>query len=144
MRGRPALARSRSFRLAAPVVPEHALQRSMADTLRLEIAPAGKVSRHGVCWYAVDMANYAGAVPGIRQGRGIVAGVLDLFLLWRGQSYFIEIKTPDGQLSEAQKAVATAVLLGGGHVGVVASVEQLLDCLDEWRVPRAGRVRVAA
>jgi hypothetical protein len=138
------LARSRSFRLAAPVVPEHALQRSMAAMLGLEIAPAGKVSRFGVCWYAVDHANYAGAVPGIRQGRGIVAGILDLFLLWRGQAYFIEIKTPDGQLSEAQKAVASAVLMGGGHVGVVASVEQLLDCLDEWRVPRAGRVRVAA
>jgi hypothetical protein len=102
------------------------------------------VSRDGVCWYAVDHANYAGAVPGIRQGRGIVAGILDLFLLWRGQAYFIEIKTPDGQLSEAQKAVATAVLLAGGRVGAVASVEQLLDCLDEWRVPRAGRVRVAA
>jgi hypothetical protein len=138
------MTRAKPFRLAAPVVPEHALQRSMADTLGLEIAPAGKVSRDGVCWYAVDHANYAGAVPGIRQGRGIVAGVADLFLLWRGQAYFIEIKTPDGQLSEAQKAVATAVLLAGGHVGVVASVEQLLDCLDEWRVPRAGRVRVAA
>jgi hypothetical protein len=34
--------------------------------------------------------------------------------------------------------------MGGGRVDVVASVEQLLACLDEWRVPRAGRVRVAA
>jgi hypothetical protein len=67
-----------------------------------------------------------------------------LLLLWRGQSYFIEIKTPDGHLSEAQKAVATAVLLGGGHVAVVSSVEQLLACLDNWRVPRNRRVRVAA
>jgi hypothetical protein len=135
---------AKPFRLEAPVVPEHQLQRQMADALRLEIAPAGKVSRHGVCWYSVDHANYAGEVPGIRQGRGIVAGILDTFLLWRGQSYFIEIKTPDGVLSEAQKAVATAVLMGGGHVAVVTSLEQLLAALDTWRVPRARRVQVAA
>ncbi|MFL5253254.1 MAG: hypothetical protein ACJ8AI_10235 [Rhodopila sp.] len=144
MSARAPLGKPRPFRLAAPVVPEHALQRSMADTLRLEIAPAGKVSRFGVCWYSIDQALYGGEVPGIRIGRGIVAGVPDTYMLWRGQSYFIEIKTPDGQLSEAQKAVASAVLMGGGHVGVVASVEQLLDALDEWRVPRARRVRVAA
>jgi hypothetical protein len=136
--------RSKPFRLQAPVVPEHSLQKQMADTLRLEIAPAGKVSRDGVCWYSVDHANYAGEVPGIRQGRGIPAGILDTFLLWRGQSYFIEIKTPDGELSEAQKAVATALLMGGGHVAVVSTVEHLLAALDAWRVPRAGRVRVAA
>jgi hypothetical protein len=47
-------------------------------------------------------------------------------------------------LSEAQKAVASAVLMGGGHVAVVASVEQLIETLDAWRIPRAGRVRVAA
>jgi hypothetical protein len=90
------------------------------------------------------MENYAGEVPGIRVGRGIVAGILDMFLLWRGQSYFIEIKTADGQLSDAQQAVASAVLMGGGHVAVVTTVEQLLEALDAWRVPRAGRVRVAA
>jgi hypothetical protein len=136
--------RAKPFRLTQPVVPEHSLQRSMADALRLEIAPAGKVSRHGVCWYSVSMENYAGEVPGIRVGRGIVAGILDMFLLWRGQSYFIEIKTADGQLSDAQQAVASAVLMGGGHVAVVTTVEQLLEALDAWRVPRAGRVRVAA
>jgi hypothetical protein len=134
----------RPFRLQAPAVPEHSLQKQMADVLRLEIAPAGKVSRHGVCWYSVDHANFAGEVPGIRQGRGIIAGILDVFLLWRGQSYFVEIKTPDGQLSDAQKSVASAVLLSGGHVAVVSSVEQLLDSLDAWRIPRSGRVRVAA
>jgi hypothetical protein len=32
------------------VVLEHPLQKQIADTLRLEIAPPGKVSRDGVVW----------------------------------------------------------------------------------------------
>jgi hypothetical protein len=40
--------------------------------------------------------------------------------------------------------VASAVLIGGGHVAVVTTVEQLLDALDAWRVPRNQRVRMAA
>jgi hypothetical protein len=47
-------------------------------------------------------------------------------------------------LSEHQKAVASAVLLAGGRVAAVTSVEQLLDCLDAWGIPRSRRVRVAA
>ena len=63
---------------------------------------------------------------------------------WRGRGHFIEVKTDSGMLSEHQKAVASALLLAGGRVGAVTSVEQLLACLDEWQIPRAGRVRVAA
>lgn len=135
---------NRPFRLTAPVTPEHSLQKQVCDTLRLEIAPAGKLSRDGVTWYAVDHANYAGEVPGIRVGRGIVAGVPDLFVLWGGHGHFIELKTEAGALSDAQQAVATALLLAGGKVGVASTVEQVLLLLDAWQVPRARRVRIAA
>jgi hypothetical protein len=55
-------------------VAEHPLQKQIADALRLEIAPPGKMSRDGVVWWSVDHASYAGAAPGARPGRGIVAG----------------------------------------------------------------------
>jgi hypothetical protein len=35
----------------------HPLQRQIADALRLEIAPRGKVSRDGVVWWSVDHAS---------------------------------------------------------------------------------------
>ena len=66
------------------VVAEHPLQRQIADALRLEIAPPGRVSRDGVVWWSVDHASFAGSAPGARVGRGIVAGVPDLFVLHRG------------------------------------------------------------
>lgn len=131
------------FKLTAPVVPEHSLQRLIADVLRLELAPAGKVSRDGVVWWSVDHANYAGEVPGIRIGRGIVAGVPDLFVCWRGRAHMIEIKTAVGEMSDAQRSVAAAVLASGGAFGVVRDADETLACLDRWGIPRTRRVRMA-
>ena len=138
----PAVAAAKRFRLTPPVVLEHPLQKQLCDILRLEIAPPGKVSKAGVCWYAIDHAAYSGEVPGIRIGRGIVAGIPDLFVLWRCRAYFIEIKTlsPDSALSLAQQSVCAALLLAGGHVGVVRDVGELIGCIDAWNIPRARRV----
>lgn len=138
----PTSPRRKPFRLVAPVVPEHPLQKQLADILRLELAPPGKVSRHGVVWWAIDHANYAGEVPGIRVGRGIIAGIQDFFILYRGRAHHPEIKTVNGALSEAQQSVCAAVLAAGGRVGVVTDAASLLACLDEWQIPREYRVRL--
>jgi hypothetical protein len=132
------------FRLTAPVVKEHPLQEQLCRILRLEIAPAGKVSRHGVVWYSIDHANYAGEIPGVRIGRGIIAGILDTFILYRGRAHFLEIKTEDADaaLSEHQRSVGTALLVGGGLVGVARDAAELLGCLDTWGIPRARRVQL--
>jgi hypothetical protein len=134
----------RRYRLTAPIIAEHPLQAQIARVLGLEIGPPGKLSPGGVVWYCIDHANYAGEVPGVRLGRGVISGILDLYLLYRGRAYHVEIKTVSGVLSDAQKSVATALLGAGGQVAVVSSVEMLLGCLDEWGIPRARRVRVAA
>jgi hypothetical protein len=91
--------------LPRPPVPEHPLQKQIADALRLEIAPPGKVSRDGVVWWSVDHASYAGIAPGARIERGMVASVPDLFVLHRGIAHMIETKTPAGELSEPQQSV---------------------------------------
>jgi hypothetical protein len=136
-------ARQRPFRLEdLPPVREHPLQRTICGVLRLEIAPAGKVSRDGVCWWCVDHANYGGEIPGIRLGRGIIAGIPDLFLLWRGRAYFIEIKAVDGIVSAPQQAVMAAILAGGGHAGVACSDGDVLRLLDSWHIPRSGRTHL--
>jgi hypothetical protein len=132
--------RSKPFRLVAPVIAEHPLQTQLASCLRMELAPAGKVSRYGAVWWAIDHANYAGEVPGIRIGRGIIAGIQDFYILYRGRAHHPEVKTADGALSLAQMSVSAAVLAAGGRVGVVCNAEDLLACLDEWEIPRAHRV----
>jgi hypothetical protein len=132
------------FTLTAPVVREHPIQKQIADTLRLEIAPPGKVSKAGVCWFSIDHANYAGEVPGIRIGRGIIAGIADTIVLYRGRAHWLEVKADDGELSVAQQAVIAAVQIAGARVGVVRDATEALRCIDEWQIPRNRRVQVAA
>lgn len=132
----------RQVRQGMPVVPEHPLARQIADVLTIELAPAGRLSPAGVVWYAIDHAAYAGATPGARVGRGIIAGIPDLFVLWGGLAGFIEIKTAAGVLSKPQRAVIAGVLGGGGRVGVARDAVETLACLDCWRVPRAGITRL--
>ena len=98
------------------------------------------MSRDGVVWWSVDHASYASAAPGARVGRGIVAGVPDLFVLFRGLAHMIEVKTPAGELSDPQQSVMSAVLASGGRVGVVRDADEMLGLLDAWGIPRARRV----
>ena len=126
-----------------PPVAEHPLQRQIADTLRLEIAAPGKVSRHGVVWWSVDHAAYAGSAPGARVARGMVTSVPDLFVLHRGIAHMVEIKTPAGELSDPQQSVMAAVLASGGGVGVVRDADEMLGLLDAWGIPRARHLRIA-
>ncbi len=128
------------FRLAAPVTREHPIQKAIASTLRLEIAPAGKVSRQGVVWFSIDQANVGGEVPGIRVGRGCIAGVPDLLLLFRGLAYWVEIKAEDGELSIAQRGVMPALLSAWCAVGVARDIREVLALIDAWDIPRARRV----
>jgi len=138
------VARTKPYRLTPPVTPEHDIQRQITQVLTMELAPPGKVSKHGVLWYSIDMANYAGAVPGIRISRGIIAGVFDIFILHRGMSYMLEIKTTIGEMSEPQRSVCSAVLASGGRVGVVRDADETIRMIDDWAIPRAHRVRLAA
>jgi hypothetical protein len=102
------------------------------------------VSRDGVVWWSVDHASYAGTAPGARVGRGIVASVPDLLVLHRGIAHMVEVKTSAGELSDSQQAVMSAVLAGGGRVGVVLDADQMLGLLDAWGIPRARRLVLAA
>jgi hypothetical protein len=126
------------------VMPRRVVPRQIADALRLELAPPGKVSRDGVVWWSVDHASYAGSAPGARIGRGIVAGVPDLLVLHRGLAHMVEIKTPAGELPDPQQSVMAAVLAGGGRVGAVRDTEEMLGRLDAWGIPRARRLVVCA
>jgi hypothetical protein len=130
------MARRTQFKLTMPVVPEHSIQAVMARTLTLEIAPAGKLSRFGVVWFSVDHANYAGEVPGVRLGRGIISGIPDTFFFYRSGTYLIELKAADGQLTETQMATLAAVSLAGIKCAVCDSVDHVLRTLDDWTIPR--------
>ena len=135
------MAARRQFKLEMPTIPEHSIQRTMTKVLTIEIAPAGKLSKFGALWFSVDHANYAGEVPGIRLGRGIVAGIPDVFILYRGKCYLIELKSEDGSLTEEQKATLAAARLAGVEVACCTTMDQILQTLDVWQIPRNRRLK---
>jgi hypothetical protein len=133
----------RPFKLVAPpAASEHDIQAGIYRTLSLEIAPPGRVSKYGVCWWSVDQSFYGGNVPAARVGRGLVAGVPDILTLYAGRAFLIELKTSSGIVSDAQRGVLAACLAASCSVAVVTSAEELLRVLDRWAIPRAGRVRL--
>lgn len=134
----------RRFALTAPVVREGPTHQQIADAFRLALCAPGKMSHDGVTWWSVDMAAYAGRVPGIRTGHGCIAGVPDIVVIWRGRAHFIEVKAIDGQLSLPQRSVATAILVAGACFGAARDAREALALLDAWGVPHNTSVRVAA
>lgn len=139
------MAKAAPFRLTPPVVREHPLQAALAKILRLEIAPAGKLSSHGACWWAVDHASYHGEVPGARMERGVVAGLPDNWFAWQpGRMGVVELKAADGTLSPAQQERLPILAQAGYFVAICCDTWQVLQVLDAWGVPRARRTRPAA
>ena len=122
-------------------VPESTLHQQIAGTFRLEIAPAGHISADGVVWWSQDIAAYSGTTPGLRTARGVIAGVPDMLVLYRGLAHFIEVKAPDGEFSEAQRKVSTSILLSEARYGMARSAPEALQLLDAWDIPRKRRVK---
>jgi hypothetical protein len=132
------------LKLTSPIPREWPLQEQIAKVLAIEIGPPGHINRDCVTWFSVDHSNYAGQVPAARIGRGIIAGIPDIFIIHLGRAFLIEIKTLDGELSEPQRAVIAALLVGRTPVGVARDWSEVLAILDRWQIPRNRRIREAA
>lgn len=66
---------------------------------------------------------------------GVVAGVADLLVIWRGGLGFLEVKKPDGNASPPQRKFAGVCKWLGVHYAIVRSVKQAHDTLAGWGCP---------
>jgi hypothetical protein len=64
------------------------------------------------------------------KASGVVAGIPDCVLVWKGSAYGFEFKTATGQLSPAQKEVHYAWKGQGVQVEVIRSFEQFREVID--------------
>ena len=123
-----------------PPVREHPLHKAIAHALTIELAPAGRISNHGVVWWSVDLASYMGSMPETHIDRGCIPGIPDIFVVHDGRSHMMEVKAADGLLSWPQRRLAAAVIRSGCRVAIVSTVTSALAALDEWAIPRARRI----
>ena len=80
------------------------------------------------------------------QDRGVIPGIPDMLVMWRGAHFWVEIKRygPEAILSEDQRALIPHLIAAGDKVGLVRDAGECLLLLDAWSIPRKRRVTVAA
>src|SRR5208282_3113881 len=84
--------------------PEDDLHLSVRDCLSIAIAAPGVASNDGVMWFTVEMRNARDAIEGAKRKRkGVVAGVPDIWVFYRGTVLAIELKRRGGGRSKAQR-----------------------------------------
>ena len=65
------------------------------------------------------------------KAQGMVSGVPDLCLVWRGRVVFIEVKAPGGKLSTSQLNVIGNLKCEGADVRLVKSLGDFLAIFEE-------------
>lgn len=113
--------------------PEHKLAVAVARYLNLSLPP-------DAIWCTTPTAG-SSMLQGARlKAAGYVAGWPDLQILWRGKSYFIELKAPRGVLADAQRATMLAIMRAGGKVAMAKSLDDVQEFLDQQAIPLRARL----
>lgn len=61
----------------------------------------------------------------MKQGLGSYPGIADLYILRRGDGWWLEVKMPGRNLSPVQREFRDWVIIRGGKYAVVSSIEEL-------------------
>lgn len=116
--------------------PERALQIRVATMLRWMLPP-------DVFHSAVGHGGGGERRGQILKRMGVVAGVPDYMILWRGRVIFLEMKAGKGSLSLAQKAVHEAIVLAGGVVKTCRTEDEVVSFLETLQIPLQAKLTPA-
>ncbi len=107
--------------------PEADIQRQIVALLRAALP------RDAIVHHAANEVGFGGRHARTRQailtGMGVHAGFSDLIIVSGGRILFLEVKSPRGRLSPAQRAFRDAVQAQGLAWALVRSPEDALDAL---------------
>lgn len=102
-----------------------------------------QLQQSAVAWFRLQYPNLMiAAIPngGFRNTReasimkkeGTLAGFSDLIVVGKGRVLFVEMKTPQGRLSESQKRFKERVNSLGHEYVVCRSLEQFVCAVSRW------------
>lgn len=109
--------------------PERAIQRAILARLATCL-PLGAVVLHVPNEDATGSATYGKAK--IRDG--LMPGCPDLLITFQGRAYWLEIKAPDGEVSDNQRQAHRRLRGSGCPVEVAYGVDDALEALRVWGV----------
>ena len=119
-----------------PPLSESAIQEQIVDLLS-RLATAGRLF-----FFSVPNERSLDHMPKPKKyarlnklkRMGMVPGVSDLVVVWRGRAYFLEVKTRRGVMSDAQRHFAITAERCGSRCAVVHDADEVLACLRAWRI----------
>lgn len=101
---------------------EHAFQSAAYAFLRRALPADALV-------WSTDHAGKRSIAAGARmKQRGIIPGISDMFVFWRGMLVALELKAGRNSATEAQDVFGSAITDNGGHYYVVNSLE-MIECV---------------
>lgn len=109
---------------------EHQIQKAIAQYLNMK----------GLCWWAVPNGGRRNiSVAKKLKAEGVMSGIPDITLIYKGKYYGIEVKkpktsTPKGILSINQKTRIAQIERSGGVVGLAYSVLDVVKLLEIWGI----------
>ena len=74
------------------------------------------------------------AIVAFFKKMGLLPGTSDIVLVWHGMTYCMEVKTPTGTQSPAQKLFESNILKAGGKYEIVRGIYDVESCLREWGI----------
>lgn len=66
--------------------------------------------------------------------QGLLKGIPDVCILWKGRCGFLEIKTPTGRLSSHQRAILDRMTALHIPNAVVRSLDEAIEVLHNWGI----------
>jgi len=75
---------------------------------------------------------------GRMKAEGMRAGAPDLCIIFGGHFYAIEMKTPTGRQSDAQKAAQQEIIRAGGTYIIIRDIDQALSFFADHGMLKAG------
>lgn len=72
-------------------------------------------------------------IGGIMKSMGVLPGVADLLLFWRGGMGAIELKSEKGKQTDSQRLFERQWVYFGGQYAICRSLDEVQRVLNEWR-----------
>lgn len=111
---------------------EHRLQKALVQHLMLGCVP-------GVYWTAIpNGGSRSKRTAGRLKAEGVRAGAPDIAIIFGGHFFGLELKTPSGRQSPAQKEAQQQIIRAGGDYLIVRDIDHALSFLAEHGMLKAG------
>jgi hypothetical protein len=113
--------------------PEEKLQGSLIDFLR-------RAMPTGIVFHPANGGHRDKRVAAKLKWQGVLAGIPDIIVLIDGRAFGMEVKAPNGRLSDAQEGIAALFERNAIPWAEIRSLEQAEAFLTKHGVPLMARV----